>query len=70
MDLLDKKELKTTGWITTPLDNVEHDFVTPLLNNYLKDLKRREEEHNAEDAGFAKTLRKIIKLDMSQDLVN
>ena len=39
LDELSKKELKTTGWTTTPLDNVEHDFVTPLLNNYLQDLE-------------------------------
>ena len=41
LDELDQKELKTSGWTTTPLDNVEHDFVTPLLNNYLADLERR-----------------------------
>lgn len=35
LDLLDEKDLKTTGWLTTPLDNVEHDFVSPLLTNYL-----------------------------------
>ena len=41
LDELDKKDLKTSGWTTTPLDNVEHDFVTPLLNNYLADLEKR-----------------------------
>ena len=39
--LLDKKHLKTTGWTTTPLENVEHDFVTPLLTAYLSDLQER-----------------------------
>ena len=36
--LLDKKHLKTTGWTLSPLENVEHDFVTPLLTAYLNDL--------------------------------
>ena len=35
IDALDKAELKTTGWTTEPLDNVDHDFVTPLLDRYL-----------------------------------
>ena len=38
LDLLDKADLKTTGWTTEPLENVDHDFVTPLLNRYLEDL--------------------------------
>ena len=46
LDLLDKKELKTTGWLTTPLDNVEHDFVSPLLTDYLKDLEKRIKHHD------------------------
>jgi len=41
LDALDKADLKTTGWITTPLDNCDHDFVSPLLDNYLKDLHTR-----------------------------
>mgnify|MGYP001626714458 CR=1 FL=1 len=35
---LDQAELKTTGWTVVPLENVKHDFVTPLLNKYLLDL--------------------------------
>ena len=31
IDALDKKDLKTSGWTTEPLNNVEHDFVSPLL---------------------------------------
>ena len=38
LDLLDRADLKTTGWTTEPLENVDHDFVTPLLNRYLEDL--------------------------------
>lgn len=38
LDELDNRQLKSTGWITVPLDNVEHDFVTPLLNLYLEDI--------------------------------
>ncbi len=41
LDTLAKADLKTTGWTTTPLDNVDHDFVTKLLDNYLKDLEKR-----------------------------
>ena len=46
LDLLDKKDLKTTGWLTTPLDNVDHDFVSPLLTDYLKDLEKRIIKHD------------------------
>jgi len=46
LDLLDKKDLKTTGWLTEPLNNVDHDFVSPLLNNYLKDLEKRIAHHD------------------------
>ena len=53
LDLLDKAELKTTGWTTEPLDNVDHDFVTPLLNRYLNDLNKRIEKQKKKDAGFA-----------------
>ena len=41
LDVLDKADLKTTGWTTEPLENVDHDFVTPLLNRYLDDLGKR-----------------------------
>ena len=70
IDALDKKDLKTTGWLTTPLDNVDHDFVSPLLNQYLEDLRDRMKNHSSEDGGFAKSLRKIIRLDESQEMVN
>ena len=52
-DALDKADLKTTGWRTEPLDNVDHDFVTPLLNNYLKDLQKRISKQDNKNAGFA-----------------
>ena len=52
--VLDKKDLKTTGWTTTPLENVEHDFVTPLLNAYLKDLEDRRFQLEDEDSGYCK----------------
>ena len=70
LDELDNRQLKSTGWITVPLDNVEHDFVTPLLNMYLEDIKTRIKRHDAEDAGFATGLRKCVKLADTEDLVN
>ena len=70
LDTLDKKDLKTTGWTTVPLDNVDHDFVTPLLNNYLKDLDKRIVKHSSKEATFALQLRKTVELFDSEDLIN
>lgn len=70
LGLLDKKDLKTTGWITTPLDNVDHDFVSPLLNMYLKDLKIRIAHHDNEESGVAANLRKATRVSDSEQLVN
>ena len=70
LDLLDKAELKTTGWTTEPLDNVDHDFVTPLLNRYLNDLSKRIEKQKKKDAGFAQNLRKTVQILDAEDLVN
>ena len=53
LDLLDKKDLKTTGWQTVPLENVDHDFVSPLLDNYLKDLDKRIGAQAKQDTTFA-----------------
>ena len=60
LDVLDKADLKTTGWTTEPLENVDHDFVSPLLNRYLEDLSKRIEKHKKKDAGFAQNLRKTV----------
>ena len=70
LDLLDKKDLKTTGWLTTPLDNVDHDFVSPLLNNYLKDIEKRMAVHDKAESGMAANLRKATKITDSEELVN
>lgn len=69
-DLLDKKHLRTSGWKTTPLDNVNHDFISSLLKRYLKDLDERIFEHDREDVGIALSMRKITLLDSSKDLVD
>ena len=70
LDLLDKKDLKTTGWQTTPLENVDHDFVSPLLDNYLKDLDKRIGAQAKQDTTFAQKLRKTVTLFDSEDLIN
>ena len=70
IDLLDQKDLRTTGWVTKPLDNVDHDFVSPLLNNYLKDLEKRIAYHDKEESGMAANLRKGARLADSEELVN
>ena len=70
LDLLDKADLKTTGWTTTPLENVDHDFVSPLLTAYLKDLKKRIAKESDKDAGFARNLRKAIKIEDTEELLN
>ena len=43
IDALEKKELKSSGWLSTPLIDTEHDFVTKLLNKYVQDLQGRAE---------------------------
>ena len=70
LDELDKKDLKTSGWTTTPLDNVEHDFVSPLLNNYLADLERRKEILEDPDSGYCTKMRKGVDVNSAEDLVN
>lgn len=70
LDLLDRADLKTTGWTTEPLENVDHDFVTPLLNRYLEDLQTRIKRNEKKDAGFAANLRKTVQVIDAEDLVN
>ena len=70
LEALDRADLKTTGWITSPLDNVEHDFVSPLLDNYLQDLHNRIYDQEEKEAGFAKKLRKAVQVLDAEDLVN
>mmetsp|Transcript_13179 Transcript_13179/g.17911 ORF Transcript_13179/g.17911 Transcript_13179/m.17911 type:complete len:203 (+) Transcript_13179:1587-2195(+) len=70
LDMLDRADLKTTGWTTEPLENVDHDFVTPLLNRYLEDLNKRIEHNKKKDAGFAASLRKTVQVTDAEDLVN
>ncbi len=67
---LDRADLKTTGWVTAPLENVEHDFVSPLLNNYLNDLHTRTSDQEDEEAGFAKNIRKAVQLFNAEELIN
>lgn len=70
LDMLDKRDLKTTGWTVVPLNNVDHDFVSSLLSRYLKDLDKRIEKQNSTDEGIAMNLRKITSIEITQDLVN
>ena len=32
LDALDSKDLKSGGWTCIPVENAEHDFISPLLN--------------------------------------
>ena len=70
IDELDKRQLKSTGWIVEPLDNVEHDFVPDLLKRYLGDLEQRKRVQNDDEAGFCKNLRKVVDLDTMEEVVN
>ena len=70
IDELDKKQLKSSGWLTEPLDNVEHDFVSDLLNRYLQDLEKRLEFQSSEEAGYCKNLRKVVELDTIELEIN
>ena len=56
--------------MTTPLDNSDHDFVSKLLNNYLKDLEKRMKYHDKVESGMAANLRKATKVADSEELVN
>lgn len=70
LDALDSSDLKSTGWTCIPVENADHDFVSPLLNGYLKDLEARIVKNEHKDAGFAKNLRKGIMLEESEEMVN
>ena len=39
---LDRYYTRTSEWKLEPLDNPEHDFITPLLNRYLEDIEFRQ----------------------------
>jgi len=62
LDDLDGKDLKSGGWNCIPIDNVDHDFVTSLLDRYLKDLKTRMVDHSEKESGFAKSIRKAVRI--------
>ena len=70
IDSLDKADLKTTGWTTTPLENVDHDFVSTLLNNFLKSLNKRKKLHDNEDSGFAMNMRRGVEISEIEELIN
>ena len=70
IDELDKKELKSTGWTTTPLNNVDHDFVTNLIARYIDDVKTKMALYSSEKASFCQNLRKNIKIGDVEELVD
>ena len=70
LDALDSKELKSAGWTCMPVENVDHDFVTPLLDSYIKDLAVRMARHKNHHGSFALTLRKGVKIMEAEIMVN
>lgn len=67
---LDKFGLRSAGWITEPLDNVEHDFFSELVEKYLDDLEVRKGLGNSENSPFVEILRKTVLLDEMSGVVN
>ena len=70
IDVLEKKDLKSSGWLTIPLDDTEHDFVSKLLNRYLQDLQGRAEAQERLENGFAQNLRKCVQMGDAEELVS
>ena len=70
LDALDGKDLKSAGWTCMPIDNVEHDFVTPLLDHYIKDLAGRMAKQRHNKGSYAQTLRKGVRILESENMVN
>lgn len=70
MDKLEGKDLKSGGWSCIPIENVDHDFVSPLLDGYVKDLGRRIADHDHHNSGLAKTMRKGIRISDAENMVN
>ena len=70
LGLLDKADLKTSGWTTRPLQNCDHDFVSKLHDRYLADLDSRIKKHAAKDATISHQLRKAAALIDSEELLN
>lgn len=67
---LDRYGLRSAGWITEPLDNVEHDFFTELVCKYLDDLELRKSLGNDENSPFVEILRKTVQLNEMSEVVN
>jgi hypothetical protein len=57
-DELDRYGLKGTEWRQLPVDNPEHDFVTPLLSRYLDDLNERKDLSTHGKPRFVDLIRK------------
>ena len=55
---LDQYGLKSEEWKNGPLENPEHDFVSPLLDAYLTDLEKRQAHAKGPDASYASLMRK------------
>ena len=53
MDELDRRELRRSGWLTVPMDNVTQDFVSDLIQRYLNDLNGRVSLLERDDSGIA-----------------
>lgn len=67
---LDRFGLRSAGWLTEPLDNVEHDFFTVLVDKYLDDLEIRKGLGNSENSPFVEILRKTVQLNEMSEIVN
>ena len=68
-DELDKYGLKGTEWRQLPVDNPEHDFITPLLGNYLEDLNERKNLSTHGKPKFVDLLRKQMKIGDMSDII-
>jgi hypothetical protein len=63
MQDLDRYHLRATEWKTAPVRQPKHDFVTPLLESYLNDLKRRQVRDVDDECKLSDVLRKAIPID-------
>jgi hypothetical protein len=67
---LDNFGLKSSGWTQEPLENVQNDFVSALLDNYLKDLEKRKQASVGESAKHVDILRKCVDLHSMTEIIS
>jgi hypothetical protein len=67
---LDSFELRSAGWLSAPDNPVQFDFVTGLIESFLKDLEERGKLGNSEKSSPIDILRKTVNFKDLGALIN